>query len=99
MTFKGTGFSENQCENQVFIGGKPCTVSASSTTSINCSLGLSSGLMANKVYDIKVLVNNIGYAIPSDSFTITFLPVIDSLSSSTGNFKLSLSFLKLFKKY
>jgi hypothetical protein len=58
--FSGSYFSENECENEVYIGGKKCLISSSNSSFIQCTIGKNSGLMPNKNYEIEVLVKNIG---------------------------------------
>jgi len=60
ITINGTGFSSNQCENEVYIGGVNCPINSSSTNQITCILGPKSGLIANTNYPIEVSVKNKG---------------------------------------
>ena len=60
ITINGTGFSDNQCENEVYIGGVNCPIISSSTNQLTCSLGAKSGLLANNNYPVEVLIKNRG---------------------------------------
>lgn len=82
----GSGFSSNQCENQVLIGGVVCPLTSSSSTSLTCQLSTSnSQLQSNVQYPVEVLVKNFGYALQSSTFLITFVPVITSFTPTTGS--------------
>ncbi len=60
ITINGSGFSSNQCENEVYIGGVNCPINSSSTNQITCILGPKSGLLANTNYPVEVSVKNKG---------------------------------------
>jgi hypothetical protein len=60
ITINGTGFSSNQCENEIYIGGINCPISTSSNNQLTCVLGSKSGLLANINYPVEVLVKNRG---------------------------------------
>ena len=83
--FKGTSFSANSCENQVFIGGVECSITTASSNRIVCKLDPNSGLSPNIAYNIELAIKNIGYAIKSGTFLISFLPAITSISPNIGN--------------
>ncbi|CAF0710276.1 unnamed protein product [Brachionus calyciflorus] len=85
ITIDGTGFSSNQCENEVYLGGKKCSIQSSSTSRITCKLGANSGLSPNKLYDVEVLVKNIGFALQNDYYQINFQQVITSLTPTRGS--------------
>jgi hypothetical protein len=69
----------------VTIGGAPCQVTANSATSITCTFGSNSGLTANSLYQIEVNVDNIGYALHQGAFQLQFMPIVTSLTPSTGS--------------
>ena len=85
LTISGTGFSNNQCDNEVFIGGRACVLTASSSTQLTCQLGKESGLYANFPYSLEVLIKGKGYALQTDDFQVMFVPKIDVVSPSTGS--------------
>ena len=60
---KGTDFSSNQCENEVYINNILCATQSSSTTQITCKLGANSGLIPNVAYPIEILIKNQGFAV------------------------------------
>jgi len=82
---KGTGFSSNQCENEVYINKQSCATQSSSTTQITCKLGVNSGLIPNVAYPIEILVKNQGFAVQNSFYKINFLPSITSLSTNQGS--------------
>ncbi len=84
IKIKGKYFSKNSCENEVYIDGTFCRLISSTSTSITCKIGLKSGLIPNKFYQIEVLVKNIGYALHNGLNQITFLPVILSIKPKKG---------------
>ena len=49
-------------------------------------MGKNSGLVANKLYPIELLVKNKGYALQNDYYQINFLPVITWISNNQGRF-------------
>jgi hypothetical protein len=92
ITIKGQYFSKIMCENEVYINGILCRLYSSSSTELTCKIGIGSGLFSNKFYEIEVLIKNQGYALHTDFYEITFLPVIVSVSSEESKIK------KLIKK-
>ena len=68
------------------IGGVSCPLTSISTTELVCNLGTNSGLLPNVPYSIEVSVKNIGYALQSAAFKLTFKPVITSLAPTLGFF-------------
>lgn len=80
----GTGFSTTACENEVFIGGVSCLITSVSSTQICCKIGKNSGLQANTMYGVEVLVKNKGFALHNDFFQINFISVVSSISLYQG---------------
>lgn len=87
IKIEGKHFSKNSCENEVYIDGTFCRLISSTSTSITCKIGLKSGLISNKSYQIEVLVKNIGYALHNHLNEIAFLPVILSVVPKKGKKK------------
>ena len=85
ITIDGTGFSSNQCENEVYLGDKLCIIQSSSTSRITCKLGASSGLRANRLYVLELLVKNIGYALPNVHYELQFFQTVTSITPTQGN--------------
>ncbi len=85
VTITGTGFNTNQCENEVLIGGKPCTISSNTATQIECRIGTNSGLVPNLKYLIEVHAKNTGFALHTDEFSIEFIPRITAFSNNAGS--------------
>jgi hypothetical protein len=81
ITIKGQYFSKIMCENEVYINGILCRLYSSSSTELTCKIGIGSGLIPNKFYEIEVLIKNQGYALHTDFYEIAFLPVVFSVSS------------------
>lgn len=46
---------------------------------------MNSGLVANTLYPIEILIKNKGYAIQNDLYQISFLPVISTISTNQGS--------------
>ena len=85
ITITGTSFSATECENQVLIGDIPCALKSSSTTQLTCQLGPNSGLIPGVVYQLNVLVKNIGFALKTENFPINFIPTVTSFSPTVGS--------------
>lgn len=82
----GSGFSENSCENQVFIGEVECPLFFSSTDKLICKLTTgASNLLINTKYQLNLLVKNIGFANYNESFQLMFSPSITSMSPNLGS--------------
>ncbi|WAR05573.1 PKHL1-like protein, partial [Mya arenaria] len=81
VTISGTGFSSNQSDNSVTIGGVACSVTAATSTSITCSVG--NGPVGT--YPVVVNIAGKGYASGSIEFTYTAdVTGISPASSSLG---------------
>jgi len=78
LVVEGEGFSELQCENEVYIGGVLCkqTPGNWTTSQLFCRLGMGSGLAQGADHQVEVLVKNFGYALHSDTFKVTFMPKV-----------------------
>lgn len=86
IVVEGTGFSANQCENEIWIGGLLCPLSSSSTTQLICQIPMNeTQLQPNTNYQVDVLVKNIGYADYDSTFQIQFSPIITSITPDQGS--------------
>ena len=86
ITITGTGFSETECENRVFIGETECLITSSSTTELVCQLGANSRIEPYSNHPVQVSVKNFGFALKqSAEFTVQFLPIISSVTPSSGS--------------
>ncbi len=82
VVIEGEGFSQVQCETDIFIGGVLCEqIPGNWTTSqLFCRLGMGSGLATGVDHQVEVLVKNFGYALHSkDKLTIRFMPKVSFL--------------------
>lgn len=85
ITVTGTGFSANDCENEVYIGGKKCEIEASSENSISCKIGSNSNLLSNRLYGIEVMKKNVGYALHNKFYEINFQSNVQSITPQVGS--------------
>ena len=72
LTISGSLFSSLPANNNVTVGGSPCNVTASSTTSITCSVGDHTPAGSRLV---DVLVSGLGRAAPSPSTLSTNITI------------------------
>ena len=80
VTITGSLFSDVSSDNIVTIGGATCYVYSSSESEINCTLGVA---LAG-TYNVMVLVNDIGKA--AGSVTFTYVLRVSGLSPMEGSF-------------
>ena len=69
----------------VLIGDYSCPVTASSTTSITCTIGSNSGLLPGQSYKVEVQKKNVGNAIQNSVNIYNFIPIISSISPASGS--------------
>lgn len=82
--YKGTGFSNASCENQILIGSYSCPLVSSNVTHLICQIDDNSGLVAGVSYLIEVLTKNSGYANKSQIYEFKFLPKVISITPDIG---------------
>ena len=80
VTITGSLFSNLTTSNIITIGGAICTVYSATESEINCTLG---GALAG-TYPVRVLVNNIGNA--ARSVTFTYILRVSAVSPVQGSF-------------
>lgn len=86
LTIRGTDFSSIECENEIYIGGKLCSINSVSSTELKCTIGKNSGLTAFKNHSIEVKVKNKGYALKTDNFIfVQFLAIANEITPSVGS--------------
>ena len=75
------------------IGSYSCPIDSNthSENYLMCTVGLNSSLVPSRVYQINVLVKNIGYAIAQKWISFKFTPKIFAIEPYIGNF---LQFIK-----
>ncbi|ESO84871.1 hypothetical protein LOTGIDRAFT_131466, partial [Lottia gigantea] len=79
VTITGTGFNGDQSKNSVSFNGVECTVTASSLTSITCTLGnVAAG-------PHSVIVMNSDTGLSDDDTTFTYQMIASSLSHISGS--------------
>ena len=86
ITVAGNRFSSRECDNQILIGGVICPLLSSSVNLLICQLSDDSRLMPNILYQIEVLVKNIGYAIHNGRFQVEFSSIVTAVSSQLGKY-------------
>ena len=79
VTITGTGFSSTDAENTVVIGSTACTVTASTATSVTCTLNNGPTGPAN----VRVTVKDKGDA--SGSVTFTYVTGVSGVTASPGS--------------
>uniref|UniRef100_A0A3P8VH65 PKHD1 like 1, tandem duplicate 2 n=1 Tax=Cynoglossus semilaevis TaxID=244447 RepID=A0A3P8VH65_CYNSE len=86
---QGSHLSDTDCAVEVTVGDQICAVITSSLTDIYCQLSADSELPIGIAHPVVVKVNNLGTAIITVSKELerrfVVLPVIDSVSPSTGS--------------
>lgn len=85
ITISGSDFSSTQCENEVYIGGKKCSIKSQSTGSITCQIGENSTLVPNRHYDIEIMKKNVGFALQNNFYQINFQSIIKSIDPQSGS--------------
>ncbi|XP_076030840.1 fibrocystin-L-like [Oratosquilla oratoria] len=90
LTLSGSGFGDQTCQTVVSVGEALCAVSASSETSITCTLDSQDGLVSLQPQDLVVNVVNRGTAtidVPDyeSQGRISIAPVITSFSPTQGS--------------
>lgn len=78
VTIAGTGYSSTDSDNAVTVGGATCTVTASSPTSITCTLGD----QQTGAYPIKVVVSGSGAS--AQTVEVTYEMDATGVSPSSG---------------
>ncbi|XP_048254094.1 fibrocystin-L-like [Haliotis rufescens] len=78
VTIAGTGYSSTNSDNAVTVGGVTCTVTASSPTSITCTLGD----QQTGAYPIKVVVSGSGAS--AQTVEVTYEMDATGVSPSSG---------------
>jgi len=86
ITVAGNRFSSRECDNQILIGGVVCPLLSSSGDQLICQLSDESRLMSNILYQIEVLVKNIGYALHNGTFQVEFSSIVTAVSSHIGKY-------------
>ncbi len=80
LVITGTGFDPIEANNNVTIGGEPCTITSASETQLECDIGPGPA----GTHDVIVYVSDKGY--PSgNTFTFTYLFELDSVEPSSGS--------------
>lgn len=62
-----------------------CPLINSSSTKLECKFASNLNLEPNIQYQFQVLVKNLGYALQNGSFSIRFLPLIESITPTSGS--------------
>ncbi|KAI8520669.1 hypothetical protein Bbelb_004230 [Branchiostoma belcheri] len=89
LTFQGTGFSTEACENVVMIGEHQCEIETASASTLACRVAPGDDMPVGTPQFVSVNVKNRGFAIvtgPTEAtYTFTLLPAITSVSPEQGS--------------